>query len=183
MATKLRSRKRKYEPPSEDLEESQIVVETQDDIFARAIASARKHNIDIIPGRKNLAVGNCSYESVIYNINDRPCFTEKLPMTPDYYRRIWTTDMMNKTLDRTSSWNPGYTAEQVLNGFNMMMESGAYAEPFFGDMMMAGIDCGVRKRVLIFNTNETIASTGHDPIAVVNPKDYGGQVDDEPLWW
>ena len=50
-------------------------------------------------------------------------------MTPDYYRRIWTTDMMNKTLDRTSSWNPGYTAEQIINGFNMMMESEAYSEP------------------------------------------------------
>ena len=61
----------------------------------------------------------------------------------------------------------------------MMMESGVYAEPFFGDMMMAGIACGVRKKILIFNTNENIVSTGHDPIAVVNPRDYGGQVDNE----
>ena len=100
-------------------------------------------------------------------------------MTPDYYRRIWTTDMMNRTLDTTSSWNPGYTAEQIFNGFNMMMESGVYEEPFFGDMMMAGIACGVRKKILIFSTNENIVSTGHDPIAIVNPKDYGGQVDDD----
>ena len=135
MATKLRSRKRKYKPLSEELEKSQIVIQTQNDIFARAIASANKHNIEIRPGRKNLAAGNCSYESVIYNINDRPCFTEKLHMTPDYYRRIWTTDMMNRTLDKRSSWNPGYSAEQVFNGFNMIMESGAYSETLIGDMM------------------------------------------------
>ena len=64
-------------------------------------------------------------------------------MNPDYYRRVWTTEMMNRTLDRTSSWNPGYTAGQIFNGFNMMMESGVYAEPFFGDMMMPGIACGL----------------------------------------
>ena len=52
-------------------------------IFRSAIASAQKHKIKLMPGRKNQGDGNCSYESVIFNINDRSCYTDKLPMSPD----------------------------------------------------------------------------------------------------
>ena len=43
---------------------------------------------------------------------------------------------------------------------------------------MPGIACGIRKRILIFNTNENIARTGHNPIAVIDPTNYGGRLDD-----
>ena len=46
-------------------------------IFERAIASAQKHNIKLKPGRKNSGGGDCSYLSVIYNINERGCFNNK----------------------------------------------------------------------------------------------------------
>ena len=64
-------------------------IETKDKrIFRRAISSAQKHNIRLEPGRENEGAGNCSYESVIYNINDRRCFPKMLPMGPGFYRRI-----------------------------------------------------------------------------------------------
>merc|ERR1711867_404450 len=44
---------------------------------------------------------------------------------------------------------------------------------------MGGIACGVRKIILIFHTNEDIARTGHDPISVIDPRDYGGDIDSE----
>ena len=150
-----------------------------DNIFTRAIASAQKHNITLEPGRMNPGIGNCSYESVINNINDRSCFQEKLPMSPDYYRRVWTTDMMNRTLDASSNWNPGLTRQEIVDGFQEMMISGVYERPFFGDMMMAGIACGIGRRILIFNTNTDIVRTGHDPIAVVDPTNFGGQISNE----
>ena len=37
------------------------------------INSAKKHNIELEPGRENSGDGNCSYQSVIFNINDRKC--------------------------------------------------------------------------------------------------------------
>ena len=43
-------------------------------MFQRAIASAEKHNINLEAGRKNSGGGDCSYFSVIFNINDRGCF-------------------------------------------------------------------------------------------------------------
>merc|ERR1712240_991916 len=90
--------------------------------------------------------------------------------------RVWTIDMMNKILDEKIPWNPGMTRTEIQAGFQEMMESGVYERNYFGDMMMAGIACGVRKRILIFNTHE---ETIHDPISVVDPRDYGGDIDSE----
>ena len=47
-----------------------------------------------------------------------------------------------------------------------MLEPGAYERGIFGDLMLPGIACGIRKVILIFNTN---TDTPHDPIYVVNP--------------
>ena len=52
-------------------------------MFQRAISSAKKHNINLEAGRENSGDGNCSYLSVLFNINDRGCFKDKFPMSPD----------------------------------------------------------------------------------------------------
>ena len=184
MASKLKLRKKKYHPPvdssNDDSKTRQdLRLNTNKTIVQRAIASANKHMINLEPGRENHADGNCSFEAVMFNINDRSCFQEKLPMTPDFYRRIWITDMMNKILDARNPWNPGLTRTEIVLGFQELMKSGIYERSFFGDMMMAAIACGVKKRILIFNTNESITTTGHDPIAVVDPTHYGGSLDNE----
>ena len=51
--------------------------------------------------------------AVIFNINDRSCFPESLSMSPDYYRRIWNIDMMNKMIEKENPWNPGLSKEQI----------------------------------------------------------------------
>ena len=51
-----------------------------------AISSAKKHGIDVRPGSPNSAAGNCAFESVISNINDRSCFDGSFPFSADYYR-------------------------------------------------------------------------------------------------
>ena len=145
-------------------------------MIQRALANAKKHNLSLKPGKQNSGGGNCSYLSVIYNINERECFINKFPMSHDYYRRIWNLDIMNKILDKKIPWNPGMTRQEIEEGFQDMMESGKYEKDFFGDMMMAGIACGVRKRILIFNTH---VNTTHDPISVVDPRDYGSEIDSE----
>ena len=146
-------------------------------MMQRAIASAQKHNINLEPGRINSGGGNCSYESVIFNINDRSCFPEKFLMSPDVYRRVWNIDTMNKVLDERIPWNPGMTRKQIVAGFQEVMEPGVYEISFFGDMIMAGIACGVRKIILIFNTNPDISRRVHDPVSMVDPRDYGGNMD------
>ena len=108
MASKLKLRKKKYHPPiaarnDDNTTRQDSNSNTNLKIVERAIASAQKHRIKLKPGRANHGDGNCSFEATIFNINDRSCFQEKLPMTPDFYRRIWITDMMNTILDKNKS--------------------------------------------------------------------------------
>ena len=190
MASKLKLKRKKFHEPYKDLpkkgnmdgiqhiktETNKIKLLKNNRIFERAIANAAKHKIRLRPGTENNGGGNCSYESVILNINERNCYEEKLHMSADYYRRIWNTDLLNKILDERIPWNPGLTRAQIIQGFQELMESGVYERSFFGDMMIAGIACGVRKLILVFNTHEM---TPHDPVSVIDPRHYGGICDTE----
>ena len=114
-------------------------------IFLRAKENAKKHKIKLVPGIENQGGGNCSYESVLLNINERDCFKVGFVMSSDYYRRVWNIDLMAKILDGTIKWNPGMTRSEVVKGFEELMQARVYERDFFGDMMMAGIACGTRK--------------------------------------
>ena len=141
----------------------------ESEIFIRAIESAKKHKINLKPGRKDRGYGNCVFEAVINNINDRVCFSEKLFQSPNWYRWCWMNEMMERLITCMCFWNPGYSIEQLREGFGKIKESGIYDIDFFGDMMIVGIACGIKKKILIFNTNENLV---HDPISIVDPTQY-----------
>ena len=46
----------------------------------RAIESGRKHGIKLKIGSPNPGTGDCAFEAIIQNNNDRPCFTDKFNM-------------------------------------------------------------------------------------------------------
>ena len=94
-------------------------------------------------------------------------------MPVDYYRKIWVTDMANRTIN--SPWNI-YSPEQWMEGWRQMLVPGTYERGIFVDLMLPGIACGVRKNLLIFNTN---IETPHDPIYVVDPSKFGVQIVNE----
>ena len=103
----------------------------EDDIFMKAKASAQKHNIKLKAGSKDRGFGNCVFESVINNINERACFKEKLKQTPNWYRRTWMNEMMNRIIDGICPWNLSYTESQIREGFEQVKESGVYEVDFF----------------------------------------------------
>ena len=94
-------------------------------------------------------------------------------MSIDYYRKFWVTDMANRTVD--GPWNI-YSPQQWMEGWKQMLTPGIYERGIFGDLMLPGISCGVRKFLLIFNTN---LETPHDPIYVVDPRNFGVNPDTE----
>ena len=149
------------------------------DIFARAINSAQKHRIRLVHGRKNNADGNCSYESVLFNLNDRDCFQEKFKKSPNFYRKIWNEEMKQKVLNGLMPYRMDNerTEEEIIAGFEQLKKPKVWDVPYFGDLLMPGIACGIRKRILVFNTSENILATGHDPISVIDPRDYSGEID------
>ena len=157
-----------------EMASSTIQAFDENEIVTKAIKSAGKHNIKIIAGRRDRGYGNCLFEAVINNINDRGCFDEKLRQTPNWYRRNWMNEMMEKLLSGSCPWNPGYTRQEIREGFKKIQESGVYEIDYFGDMMIAGIACGIQKRILIFNTSENLL---HDPVSVVDPKFFDVRID------
>ena len=98
--------------------------------------SARKHGINLRHGTPNPGTGDCSFEAIIHNINDRPCFPETLPMSISYYRQIWVTDMANRTLNHPYNI---YSNKQWLEGWAQMLVPGAYERGIFGDLMLPGM--------------------------------------------
>ena len=144
-------------PPSTSIEISSLLAEETNLMKSRAISSGRKHGVNLQPGSSNPGRGDCAFESVIQNNND--------------YRRMWATDMANRTVD--TDWNI-YYRQEWLNGREQMMIPGTYERGIFGDLMLPGIACGIRKFLLIFNTNPEAA---HDPIYVVDPRQFNVQAD------
>ena len=143
-------------------------------MIRQAIASAGRHGINLTAGSPVPASGNCAFESVLFNVNDRSRFEGKLLCSPDYYRRIWMTDMKNRTHD-DGTWNI-YSATEWEEGWNALMESGIYERGIFGDLMLLGIACGSRKVLLIFNTS---LDSPHDPVYVCDPRKFGVVPDTE----
>ena len=142
-------------------------------MISRAITSGRNHGINLKHGTPNPGAGDCAFEAIIQNVNDRPCFTEKFRNTIDWYRRIWAKDMENRTID--SPYNI-YGHKKWQEGWKEMQNPGIYERGIFGDLMLQGIACGVRKYLLIFNTN---VNTPHDLIYIVNPSTFNIRPDTE----
>ena len=172
-----RSNKKKHithqATPSSDVDIKQLLGKEKSLMISRAIASGKKHGLNMKHGSSNPGTGDCAFESIIQNINDRSCFKVKYPMTIDWYRRIWVTDMANRTID--SAFNT-MTNQQWIDGWTEMLTPGIYERGIFGDLMLPGIACGVRKILLIFNTNE---NTPHDPIYIVDPSNFNVRPDTE----
>ena len=168
-----RKKKSQLKPPTKHppTQESTSFLDREELLIAeRAIANAKKHGIKLIHGTSNLADGNCAIESAILNVNDRDCFPDQMTFSVDYYRRIWMTDMKNRTLhDRT--WNI-YSIQEWEEGWTDMMQSGVYERGIFGDLMLFAIACGIRKVILIFNTS---LDSPHDPVYICDPRKFGVQ--------
>ena len=139
----------------------------QSKIVQRAIASASRHGITLSHGRPNPAKGDCAFEASIYNNNDRFCFTEQYTMSIDHYRYLWISGGERLFFD--SDFNPGFSLQDWKNGFGKLKKSGVYEVDFFGDFVIPSIAVGMKKIILIFNTNTV---TPREPVTIVHPSQY-----------
>ena len=122
----------------------------------------------------NKADGNCAFDAVINNINDRACFSEKLPLESTVYRQIWITELEIET-EKYPILGAGYTEEERKENWNLLKHSGIYEVDFFGDLVLHAIAKGCQKNILIFNTSKEAP----DPIYVIKAAEFGGNIDTE----
>ena len=141
------------------------------EMISSAVRNARQHGIKLEAGTPNPAAGDCAFEAAILNNNERDCFREKFHMSANYYRRIWTTDMCNRTIH--SPWNTVSEAEWR-DGWKKMSMPGTYEFDIFGDLVLPGIACGLNKYILIFKTDWR---SFQDSVYVVDPRQFNVKPD------
>jgi hypothetical protein len=149
-------------------------VEEQSNMILIAIANAKKHDIDLLPGVLNRADGNCAFDAVINNINQRACFAEKLTLSSSTYRQIWVTELESES-DNFPSLGAGYTEDERKENWNRLKESGVYEVDFFGDFVIHAIARGCHKNILIFNTSLEASF----PVNLIEAKEFGGFTESE----
>ena len=135
----------------------------------KAIENAKFHNINLVPGTRNPALGDCIFESVIDNINRRDCFEENLIEDPSYWRHVWMSEIESIGYD---DWNEGRTREEWESEFNTLKKPTVYRVPL-GDLVPPGIAHCIKKNLIIFNTSPG----AHCPIYVVPATLFGGFAD------
>ena len=128
-------------------------------IIVRAIANAKLNGINVHAGVRNLANGNCAFETVLDSINTRESFGERFNGDPDFWRNIWMTEVENFGYNR---WNGGLSEAQWRTEWDSLRMSRIY-ECQLGDLILPGIAHCTRKDILIFNTSPL----AHHPVYVV----------------
>ena len=82
-----------------DIQRQKLMEIERQKMIKGAILSAKHHGIYLEHGKPNPGLGDCAIESVIFNINERHCYRHKYLMSINYYRRLFVTDMANRTVD------------------------------------------------------------------------------------
>ena len=134
-------------------------------MISKAIENASKLGIDVYHPHFNSANGNCAFESVIDNINSRPCFDESYTKSPDYYRAVWMSEIEEIGF---GEWNMGLSENEWHEGWSLIKKSRAY-EHRLGDLVVPGIAHATRKNIIIFNT----FPQAYPPVYVVSASVFG----------
>ena len=140
------------------------------DIVIKAILSAHRHGIQMAPGTPNPGQGNCAFEAVIFNINDRKEFkdNQKVYIHPKEARPLWIVELQTAIEANDPNFYvdniPGVNTEDL---WDQLKRDGIYEVEFVGDLLLHAIARGSKKTILVFNTSPD----AHDPIYVIDPGD------------
>ena len=118
-------------------------------MLEKAIENAAFHEINLHPGVRNLANGNCAFETILDSISTRPCFPEIFDGSPDYWRRMWMTEVQKVAYER---WNGGLNQCEWKKEWEVLKNTRAY-ECELADLVIPGIAHCTKKDILIFNTS------------------------------
>ena len=145
-------------------------------ICDRAIRSAYRHNfINLRPGPKNQAKGNCSVESSISNINGRAEIEPKVELAPDVAKQVWVTEIQEYIEKHKPELIPDHLKTVSADSWNRLKHENEWDVDFFGEFVVPAIARGTKKQLLIFFTRVESPV----PVIVVTPEEYGVEHDSD----
>ena len=138
-------------------------------IVTIAIKNADWHGIKLHHGGYNNADGNCSFESIVQNINSRPCFGEHISGSADLHRKSWLSETENLVWEFTGGL--GLSEDLFRKEWSCLKNSKSY-NCALGDFLMHAIAHCVKKDILLFNTT----SRSFLPVYVIEASRLSGRL-------
>ena len=132
-------------------------------IFQKGIKIAQRHGIDLLPDKENKSVGDCLFQALIDNVNNRNCFSEKMNMPVQFYREKFATELHQEF--QNSPFFPGKDHQQRWdNAWEKQKKQGKWNVDEFNvsDIMPAGMGHCMKKNILVFN----VKKTAYEPVHV-----------------
>ena len=131
-------------------------------IFEETISVAKKHGIALIADKPNAARGDCLFECVIDNINNRPeSFPEKLQDGIDTYRELFVSEMAERF--KSTAAYPGYGGNPISDetlgewtaAWAKQMNPCEYNVQAFNvsDLVPLGLGHCIKRHILVFTNN------------------------------
>ncbi len=131
-------------------------------IFEETISVAKKHGIALIADKPNAALGDCLFECVIDNINNRPeSFPEKLQDGVDTYRELFVSEMEERF--KSTEVYPGYGGKLISDetlgewtaAWAQQMNPCEYNVQTFNvsDLVPLGLGHCIKRHILVFTNN------------------------------
>jgi hypothetical protein len=102
---------------------------TSSNLVDRAIESAKKHGINLIQGTISEGDGNCAFNAVINNINQRNCYSNKIELSSTDCRQIWVTELEMEA-SKYPTLGAGYSEEEKRENWNILKQPGVYEIDF-----------------------------------------------------
>ena len=146
------------------------------ELLKRAISNAARHGLSLKPGTLNNADGECLWESLMYNITQRPCIKHNTMKTPRELKQISITKAQKDTELKKLPFIPETT---TVEQWSNIRKDRVY-ETDLGDFCLIFAARALKRNILIFNTN---TKTGAPPIDLIRAEEYEGGVliDNNPL--
>ena len=131
-------------------------------IFEETISVAKKHGIALIADTPNAARGDCLFECVIDNINNRPeSFAEKLEDGVDTYREVFVSEMEERF--KSTEVYPGYGGKPISDE-TLGKWTAAWAQQMnpcefnvqtfnVSDLVPLGLGHCIQRHILVFTNN------------------------------
>jgi len=127
---------------------------------------------------ENKAPGNRFIESIVGQINGRFDMKSKLPLSPNYYKLIWTN--IAETIVRSSPFYPAeYDEAKWVQNWEKMRKYGSCGIEYFDHLSKLGISHCIGKNILVFDGRK--GESEERCVFVISPCDLGGKVDSTPV--
>ena len=122
-------------------------------MLQKSMSSGARHGVELKKEKLNAANGNCLFQAIINNIENRPCYTNK-PTESDKDLRIRCITKAQQEAHLI----PCIKTDTTISEWNKLKQPGTY-ETELANTAIVAVARAIHKDILVFNTNNVISNS------------------------